>query len=440
MQQRNFILFAALMFLIFIGWTQLKMRLWPPAPVKQEEEIVETKTGWVARLFQSAADPLKKNVLNQAFVPAADRPVPPPALSADPELSVGAGENGYCLQVGFDVRGGSIRSLILKKIQKGDSYGRPVWKDGDRAKGIEPLPLIPDEENRILTSYLLYHSSDPANPSAPFLDTLGKARWEVVRDAQHHAVEETEINGKKQSKISLVTDAETTKKLGIEVTKSYTLTEHEYHIGFDLKLRNVTDFDKQFRYQFTGPRGEPIEGKWYTGKFRDALIAQVDRESKAVYRQFHDLRQTSLYSGSEKDTKAPGRLIRYAGVTIQYFAGMIVVSDEQDEQDFLDWARATLETIVVKGRVKSVSPDADQFLLTLPDGTDQVYLVHPEFARRDRPPRALWSASPTSPIPITPASTRWANRFSIAGRPRGTMPPRFSRCSSTTSPCASPPR
>ena len=77
MQQRNFVLFLAMMFLIFMGWMQLKMRLWPPVPAPIEEKIEEPKSSWVTRCFETKLGFDKKAADRSSFVPVADRPVAP---------------------------------------------------------------------------------------------------------------------------------------------------------------------------------------------------------------------------------------------------------------------------------------------------------------------------------------------------------------------------
>src|SRR5207245_144334 len=67
----------------------------------------------------------------------------------------------------------------------------------------------------------------------------------------------------------------------VQLSKVYSLTEGDYHLGLDVKLlRRKTGgaADRQtlkFRYQLTGAHGLPIEGKWYTSIFRNVLVIQV---------------------------------------------------------------------------------------------------------------------------------------------------------------------
>src|SRR5262249_51501675 len=128
--------------------------------------------------------------------------------------------------------------------------------------------------------------------------------------------------------------------------------------------RRAEPLDKKnakFRYQLTGGHGLPIEGKWYTGTFRNALILRM--EGSSPERELQDLRQISLWEGGAEVSKDAKSLLRYAGVAIQYFASVIVVDDQQDAQDFLRQARPTLETAVVKGAIKSIAEDRSSFVL-----------------------------------------------------------------------------
>ena len=72
-------------------------------------------------------------------------------------------------------------------------------------------------------------------------------------------------------------------------------------------------------------------------------------------------------------------MIRYAGVAVQYFASVIVVDNDQVQQNFLDYARPTLETSVTRGVVKSVDEDLHQLILltnaTLPKERELTFYV-----------------------------------------------------------------
>src|SRR5262249_8581647 len=129
--------------------------------------------------------------------------------------------------------------------------------------------------------------------------------------------------------------------------------EGDYHLGLEVKLRNLGG-DTTFKYQLTGAHGMPIEGRWYTGKFRDVLVAKVDGYGN-VQRHIYDSRELSQNGGvNDRPPRRPGERLRYAADAIQYFAAAIVVSDDQENQDFLDVARPTSQRYMTRGVVKSV--------------------------------------------------------------------------------------
>src|SRR5262249_8310909 len=144
------------------------------------------------------------------------------------------------------------------------------------------------------------------------------------------------IDGKKQQRVSFANTV-----AGVTITKTFSLTEGEYHIALSVALERAKNNtgsssrksakDIRFRYQLTGAHGLPIEGRWYTSTFRNSLIAQED-EKGGIERDLQDLRRISLRQGGDKVEPEKGRWLRYAGVVTQYFAALIVV-DHEGKQD-----------------------------------------------------------------------------------------------------------
>src|SRR5262249_8600900 len=205
-------------------------------------------------------------------------------------------------------------------------------------------------------SYVLYHYDVNRPKDDRPLDTLGKVQWQlgpVKTDGDTHS-------------ISFFTDIQ-----GVRVTKTYSLAKREYHVGLEVKLERApgtTRKDLKFRYQFSGAHQMPIEGRWYTSIFREALIGVVEKND--LWRNFQDAREIALKLGGDSVTRDEGRSIRYAAVRVQYFASAIVVDDEQDRKDFLASARPTLEGRVIKVEMEEdFSPGEDR--LTLRDKKDR---------------------------------------------------------------------
>src|SRR5207249_2297697 len=86
------------------------------------------------------------------------------------------------------------------------------------------------------------------------------------------------------------------------------------------------------------------------------------------------------------------KFIRYAGVAVQYFASLIVVDDDQVpgvSQEFLHHARPTLESALVRGRLKSKThvdgvngePPHDELLIVSADNLEHKIVVADQEAR-----------------------------------------------------------
>ncbi len=68
---------------------------------------------------------------------------------------------------------------------------------------------------------------------------------------------------------------------GVRITKTYSLTEGEYHLGLEVRreARGRRRGAGQVPLSAGRRRGLPVEGKWYTSVFRNALIARVEKNS-----------------------------------------------------------------------------------------------------------------------------------------------------------------
>jgi YidC/Oxa1 family membrane protein insertase len=329
--KRNQLFFFVLAGLLLLGYFSLRNRIWPPPqkPPQKEGEVAENQ-------------PPKEKEPPKPPAPAAkDAPQPRTETDRGKLLELGNDER-FFLKVVLDPRGAGVRSVILPQFKQADERGRPT---------AQPLELVPAEANRLAPSFVLYHF-DPRdlNDDRP-LDTLGNLEWTVA---------DKQTEGETQ-----YVAFEATIPSGVKITKKYSLKVGEYHLGLEVKLKRTDDSkkDQKFRYQLAGARGLPVEGKWYTNTFRNALIAR--EQNGNVLRDLQDLRQLSLWRGGNEIRKEPGEMFRYAGVAVQYFASVIVVDNDQASQNFLSRARPTLETWVTKGSVKSIADDGKSFVLTL---------------------------------------------------------------------------
>ena len=201
-------------------------------------------------------------------------------------------------------------------------------------------------------------------------ETLGKIDWTGGPDGKAQPEVKTEmVDGRERQSVTFWSPP----VQGFQIAKTYSLTEGEYHLGLEVKVKRLPgptlDPNKvlPFRYQMTSFHGLPVEGRWYTNYFRNALIGQVDSKTGYVSRDLQDLRQTISWEGGNPVERQQGYILRYAGVAVQYFASVIVVDNKQKKQDFLAHARPTLETAVVKGVVQNIDARNSTFELVRSD-------------------------------------------------------------------------
>jgi YidC/Oxa1 family membrane protein insertase len=344
----NPLLFILLAILIYLSWTQFFRPPPPPKPADSEA---------TAKKEKAAAD---------VVIP------PPPKVVPDDELRkrglvLGSEDRGSDFHLGvlFDPRGAGVRRIVLNRFQAADDRGLPVWKDKEQ-KIPAPLELVSSTLNAPSASFLLFHyaAARDLTDDKP-LDTLGVTEWRPDR------VEETTLDdGRRQQRLAFHAEAG-----GMEVTKTYTLTEKDYHLGLEVRLRRAPGGKTEaFRYQLTGAHGLPVEGKWYTNTFRNAMVTQAGGGS--VERDLQDLRQISVWGGGREVRREPGKPLAWYGVAVQFFASVVAVDDRQEKRDFLDHARPTLEAAVVKGTVLSVNPAASTFALKPSEERDEPITFH----------------------------------------------------------------
>ncbi|MGH7226757.1 MAG: membrane protein insertase YidC, partial [Gemmataceae bacterium] len=347
MPQKNLLLAIVLSALILLGWVSLSRYLWPPPPPKQEDtEVVQKdetkkaksedakKPGANEKAHDKKADEKKpddkKNAQLAERVARADlQQLPETAHDKLIRLGARQRDSKFHLYVELDPRGGGVRSVWLNKYQAADTYGRPEWRE----KQPLLLALVPPGPNVFSPSFQMFAFDVHAPNDTQPLDTLARLNWTVLKH------EPEEVDGRRRESVSFQA-----KTQGVRVTKTYTLTEGEYHLGLTVAMRREEGADKtiSFRYQMTGAHGLPVEGKWYTSVFRNALMARADQNG-GVTRDLQDLRQISVWGGGNEMRREPGNDLIYAGVANQYFASVIVVDNETDNRGFLRQARPTLE-------------------------------------------------------------------------------------------------
>jgi YidC/Oxa1 family membrane protein insertase len=361
------LIFIAVMLVGFAAWYWAGNYFWPNKPVerlaKDQERAVRVAG---AVLGGAAPDGMPWTALGPVAAAEAgggkekpaEKPKKPPEKPAaqepiDPEQRkvVTLGGPDSHLTVRLNPNGAGILQLLLNHFQAADPRtGEPIWIDGDPKKGKQPLELIPQDKNREIASFLLYHYADPKDEP---LDVLGRRVWKRVTPERvnggepvREAVFETEVDG-------------------VRITKTYTLEPGWYHVGLEVKLELLDAPTKFFRYQLQGPQGVPIEGQWFTSLYRNSLIGRVD-EKDNVDRNFQDQRTIALKEGGDEVTRGD-KSIRYAAIANQFFAsGIAVATRDQKDRDFLGQARPLLVEGALKGEVGTPEGDED-VVLVVPD-------------------------------------------------------------------------
>jgi YidC/Oxa1 family membrane protein insertase len=360
-QNRNLLIFFLVSLTLYVGLLWAQKRFWP-----QPKEAVEEKPAAQNREEKKPETGLGK-------LPAQPTVTPQNQLVSMGDAAV---DSRFHLYVELDPLGAGVRKIVLNKFEQATSGGLPAG---------EQLSLVSPEANLHEPSFVLYHFAPDDTKLEHPLDTLGRTVWKVVKHGGKDVVE-TDVDGKKKQSVAFRAEV-----LGITITKTYSLTEGEYHIGltvdmeraaFGVKGKPAEAREVKFRYQLTGAKGLPIEGKWYTTTYRNAFIGtQVDRGG--FVRDIQDLRQISIWGGGNRIEANGGQALRYASVAVQYFASVIVVDDlDQPDQKFLHRAQATLENVVARGKVKGGNAlMADRLVVQNDDGKTQETIFVPPHLR-----------------------------------------------------------
>jgi YidC/Oxa1 family membrane protein insertase len=396
MQQKNFLLFIVLSLLIlFVGMNLPRWMGWAPqrkpavvqddTPPPAKPAVVWGKQSRLVTSLLAPPAPVAPSLSNfvqlstkAALLALRDgskpkpkvEPVaevkPPPKHAVAPHQEFTLGDGSWNITVVLTSKGAGVRKLYLNKFQAANRYGQPEWEDDGRTP--KPLQLIQDcddpglpPEERI-SSFALYLYSSPKKaeplPNVGPLPELGEREWFVAEHEPDH--------------VSFYTDVP---EQGLRITKTFRLEPGTYHLGLEVKVENRQSAGYTFCYQLAGPHRLPIEGVWFTNTFRNALIGWENRTKGTFFRQLEEARQISFHAGGNAVERGEDKRIVYAGVAIQYFASLLVVDNEQPDRDFLERARATVESAdAYEGRVLRV--DGNRLVRVEKDEkNEQTYVV-----------------------------------------------------------------
>jgi YidC/Oxa1 family membrane protein insertase len=385
MQSKRGILLIVLALVLLVSWNYIIHLIWPttPAPQKPHQETVAMAAGSMAAVVEPGSKLKQAADAEKMPLPPKDEekkdekkePEPPPdpqiqvqkLLKDAPELiPLGHGANGkepYYLQVMLNSRGGSVQQVIVTKFPAASREGLEVVEKVDGKDTPVPLHLVPgvrlerqdsmrqkpNNSEFVMTpglvrdlatydklllagsSYVMYHYEKPGDERP--LNELGIRNWKVVeRSLDPDADEQT-----------VVFRTELAEPHNLEITKTFTLKRKEYHIGLQVDIKRIEGKKgpNQFRYQLSGAHGLPIEGEWYTSTYRQAIVGFADDRSGKTPRFIEDARSIRETEGSDRQARTDKLAIRYAAVTVQYFASAIAVDDQQENRNFVEFVRAT---------------------------------------------------------------------------------------------------
>lgn len=306
----------------------------PPPPPRRQNLSDEDKQKLLAEVSS----------ISMAALSPAIGAVAQPALWPAQSEEVVLGSKDHFIQAWFTTKGAGMWKLSATQFRAAGPLGHRTDKK---------LELV--QEDKVMPSFLMYHyPKHPFDPRKPVpVLTLGTHLWKLEPGATpERLVFSTKVPDEDFKHIT--------------IRKTYTLGKKDYHIGLTIEVKDDRPQGSKeshpFQYQLVGAHGVPIEGEWYTSTFRNAVIGSVDSRNN-LFRDLQDAARISYSAGGERVPleHRGDSFIQYAGVMNQFFAALIVVDTRQeagvDMKNILAWARPTLETREIKGRVVDIAGD-----------------------------------------------------------------------------------
>jgi YidC/Oxa1 family membrane protein insertase len=266
-------------------------------------------------------------------------PKPPPVPAFKPQF-IQLGDKSYNLWVRLTTKGGGVDRVIVPAFPQADRLGKAV-RNADGTP--QPLHLIPSPEDRpederknlphdaLLPSFLLYHYAEPTAVRPE--PTLGEQEWKQDRNLSSR--------DEGSETVALTTDLP---DFGVKITKIFTLSRRDYHIGLTLKFEKLPNANpKPLRYQLSGGHRLPIEGFWYTSVYRNFVVGLKDEKGN-VNRHLETAQEIHTNLGSDPTAGLRGSgEIQYAATATQFFVSATCVDETQPDRTFIERARATAE-------------------------------------------------------------------------------------------------
>ncbi|MFL5342914.1 MAG: YidC/Oxa1 family insertase periplasmic-domain containing protein [Gemmataceae bacterium] len=363
MRPRQLILFMVVCLVIVFGYNYVQKRFFPepkvlsPAETAQAREVAglladaggANSLGDLGRMavnsevqqnrgpFRELAKAQEEEKKKEALAKAQTQPKPKPKFE---EQLIDLGSPAFNLQVRLTNRGGGVNRVIV-------THFAPANEEGKRDLTRNSLHLVRSPDDRFpdelawsqktpdaahsdgLPSFLMYHYAQP-NELRPEAD-LGEREWKLL-------ARPADADSESQS-ASYSTDLT---EFGLRIIKTYTLTKGDYHVGLAVKIEKIPGATVlPLRYSMSTGHALPIEGKWFTGTYRNAYIGWLDADGQPQ-RHLDDAASIAQNAGGEK-VKRNNNTFQYAVVANQYFASALCVDDRQENRNFIEFVRATAE-------------------------------------------------------------------------------------------------
>lgn len=404
----NLVLFVALAVAIFGGWWLIETTFFPkpppPTPPAPKEKM-PAREGLLAFTGGAVAGAADLREWPTAFKPEVPKAEPKPPresllavagggvtgsgelrewptafrpVDATPDRLIALSDKGYNLQVLLRNRGAGVQQVVIPAFDQASRLGTTAKDANGNPYPLELVPgyYRPRDKNSVKTdgphvyltpgeasstdlltepSYtLLHYESEPdgsvggPRPS----NELVYRKWEVVREAAI-VHPEREVEGKEVAFETALGDP-----YHLRIRKTFTLYKDEFHVGMKLEFFATADRPKgaKFHYQICGPRNLPIEGEWYSGTQRNAIVGYSKGGSsfgRALQDATHIVTEHGSVNYTPNSNDVPGAFT-FAAVVNQFFAAALCIDPDQPEEvrkGLWKYVRATRE---------GPEPDADK--------------------------------------------------------------------------------
>lgn len=382
----NIVLFVLLSVVLLGGWWLVETYFFPkqPPPETKPEEK-KTPTEQPAALAQvRAAEPLLalsgSAVVGKPGEIVRWKPKIEPAKTVEPSKPprlIALNGDGYNLRVLLNDKGGGVQQVVLPAFDQASREGRRAKTDANEEYPLELVPgyyrdvdhktvlkdgrhhkltegevgKLPDGVTLAPASYTLLHYDLPGQRPS---NELATRKWVVVKmkdgkpadDGEPVVVRKDENGAEKEREVVFETTLDA--PYFVRIRKTFTLAKGDYHVRMRLDLAPTADRtanSPKLRYQVSGPRNVPIEGEWYSGTLRNAVIGYKGKGGEAR-RALQDATHITTEHGSKEyrsntDEVAGG--LSYAAVVNQFFAAAVCIDPDQANKDVWEYVRATRE-------------------------------------------------------------------------------------------------